>query len=1008
MFFCGGFLLKDKPEIVKEMRLLENKGLFSDSSVNDLEELRENVEEYDENKSFKFQDDQNDLDFSEYNDNSDLDEYSESNEKEILFQTNKNLLLFLSKTGKIIKINKTGLELSGFSEKEVLGRFFWKIPGVFSKKNIPKYLKIYKDALKGTVTERFVCNLKGKSGKKLVMEFSAIPIKKNNSVSKILIVGKDLTEQKKHESHYKHIFNSAPNGFIKIDNKGFFTDINKRLGEMLGFKPEDFIGKNVFTLTEIFPKKTIKLMKENFEKRVKGETVKPYVISVNRSDGKKLFVEVSGNLIYEDDEVVGEIVILRDITESLEKEKKLKEARKRYQDIFQGSRDGFVMVDTEGGIIDANPSFCEMLGYSLDELKNIENFYKFTPEKWRKWEQEEIWDKRLMHDGYSGVYEKEYIHKDGSVFPVELQSYVVKDENDEILYLWGIARDITDKKTAEESYKTIFNSSTDAIFVHDLKDGKIVDVNDKVVESFGYSRDEIKKLNVGDLSVDEPPYTAKEAQEWIQKAINEGPQQFEWLSKTKDGKLIWHENILRKVRISGEERIIVNARNITDRKEAEKDILESERKYRNVVENANDGIAVAQEGVLKFVNPKVEKILGYSKDELVSKPFIEFIHPNDRKMVYDNYFKRLKDENVPKSYEFRVVTRDKEVRWVRISANRITWDNKIATLNFLIDITEKKNLSRKAEESEKLFQTLVEKTSTGVYIYDPINKKMLYTNPMIKKTLGIKEDDFSEIDLFKYVHPEDAEKIKKRIRDRIAGKNVSDTINVRVFTDNQKEPRWIQLYTSFIQYDGKPALIASVIDFTERKKAQDRLKANEKILSKTSKTAKVGGWEIDTDNNKVFWTEETKRIHEVEPDYEPDLETAIDFFHPDSIPKLKKAVDEAINKGVGYDLELKIISAKGNHKWVRTIGTVDKKDGKHRVHGIIQDITDRKKAQIQLQEKLDELQRYKNVTIGREMRVVELKKEINKLLKKQGKPSKYMDTQKKIEKKDSYDQEETI
>jgi PAS domain S-box-containing protein len=753
MFFCGGFLLKDKPDIVKEMRLLEDTGVLSENSVNELEDKAELVEDFDENKSLKFQDDKTGLDFSEYSDNFDEYESSESNEKEILFQTNKNLLLYLSKTGKIIKINKTGLDLSGFSEKEVVGEFFWKLPGVFSKKNIPKYLRIYKDCLKGNVTEKFVCDLKSKSGKKHVMEFSAVPISKNNSVSKILIVGKDLTEQKKHESHYKYIFNAAPNGFIKIDNKGFLTDINKRLGEMLGLNPEKFIGKNVFSLTSIFPEETIKKMKENFEKRIKGEDVKPYVISVKRVDGTELFVDISGNLIYEDGRVVGEIVILRDIT-----------------------------------------------------AKNI----------------------------------------------------------------------------AEESYKTIFNSSTDAIFVHDLKTGEIVDVNSRVVEKFGYSKEEIKDLKIGDLSVNEPPYTSKEAKEWMEKTLKEGPQKFEWLSKTKDDSLIWHENTLRKVTISGKDRIIVNARDITERKKAEKEILESEQKYRNVFENADEGIAVAQEGVLKFVNPKVEKIIGFSKDELVSKPFLEFIHPEDRRMVSDNYFKRLKDENVPKSYEFRVVTKDEELRYVRISANRITWDNKIATLNFLTDITEEKNLSKKLRDSEKLFRTLVEQTTVGVYIHDPVENKVLYANPLVRKTLGFSEDEFDEVDFYSYVHPEDVKLLKERTKRRLSGEKINPSAEIRLYPSDD-EMLWARIYTNFIEYNGRKAALATVIDITESKKAQDQLK-----------------------------------------------------------------------------------------------------------------------------EKLDELKRYKNVTIGREMRVVELKKEINEILKKHGEPLKYIDTQKKIEKKDTFDQEDTF
>ncbi len=133
--------------------------------------------------------------------------------------------------------------------------------------------------------------------------------------------------------------------------------------------------------------------------------------------------------------------------------KELREIQARYKEIFEGSRDGFVIVNSSGQIINANKAYCDMLGYSLEELKQLENFYEITPEKWREWERCEIWEKRLLKQGYTGLYEKEYIRKDGTVFPVELQSYSVKNDAGEIEYLWGTARDISERKQTEEELR---------------------------------------------------------------------------------------------------------------------------------------------------------------------------------------------------------------------------------------------------------------------------------------------------------------------------------------------------------------------------------------------------------------------------------------------------------------------------------------------------------------------------------------------------------------------------
>ncbi len=133
----------------------------------------------------------------------------------------------------------------------------------------------------------------------------------------------------------------------------------------------------------------------------------------------------------------------------IETSRLLAETQTRYREIFEGSRDGFVMVDTNQRIIDANQAFCDMLGYTLEELRALDNFYTITPEHWREWEQTEIWRNRLLSRGESGVYEKEYIRKDGTVFPVELRSYAVRGKDGEIDYLWGTVRDVTARHEAE-------------------------------------------------------------------------------------------------------------------------------------------------------------------------------------------------------------------------------------------------------------------------------------------------------------------------------------------------------------------------------------------------------------------------------------------------------------------------------------------------------------------------------------------------------------------------------
>jgi len=141
---------------------------------------------------------------------------------------------------------------------------------------------------------------------------------------------------------------------------------------------------------------------------------------------------------------------------------------------------------------------------------------------------------------------------------------------------------------------------------------------------------------------------------------------------------------------------------IEEHKQAEQALQASEEKYRFLVENANDAIFVAQDGVIRFPNAKTEELTGYSAEELNKIPFANLIHPEDRDLVVENHKKRLKGGELPSAYSFRIINRDNEEFWVELNAALIIWEGRPATLNFLRDITPQRKIEAQLQQSQKM------------------------------------------------------------------------------------------------------------------------------------------------------------------------------------------------------------------------------------------------------------------------------------------------------------------
>ena len=171
-------------------------------------------------------------------------------------------------------------------------------------------------------------------------------------------------------------------------------------------------------------------------------------------------------------------------------------------------------------------------------------------------------------------------------------------------------------ENSEASYRGIFDAAEDAIFVHDVRTGAIVDVNSKACATFGYSREEFRRIDIGALGTGRKPYTQDDAMAIIARAAAGDPQRIEWHGRARDGALRWHEVFVKRVTIGGLDRVLALARDITGRKEAEAALRASEEQYRAMFAASIDGLALWNEaGEIVDMNPALRRMYGLGDGE---------------------------------------------------------------------------------------------------------------------------------------------------------------------------------------------------------------------------------------------------------------------------------------------------------------------------------------------------------------------------------------------------------
>jgi PAS domain S-box-containing protein len=492
-------------------------------------------------------------------------------------------------------------------------------------------------------------------------------------------------------------------------------------------------------------------------------------------------------------------------------------------------------INPDTSIMYVNPAFEKLTGFSLPEIIGRQAPYPWWPEETRAKRLPAL--KKLLA-GTNKTIEQTIQKNNGELFLVQL-SMIRVVEKGIFKYHLAYCLDITERKRAEEAlieneekYRMLVEDSLIGIMNVDLT-GKITYVNNTIVHETGYSREELVGKNAFRLGLITREMIKVLRKRMKEKLTGQPPGLLQLQFKCKDGRWIWLQirgKLIRKhnipvgVQIIGEE--------ITERKLAEATLRKSEEKYRVLHDTMAQGVAYQDKtGKVVSMNTAAERILGVQLEKITD---VETINTNLITIHEDG--SEYSAEQHPTMVSLRTGKpvkdaimgiyhpQEDDYRWVIINTIpqfKPGEDKPYQVFVTFADITERKKSEEALKDSQESYHSLIGNANIGIIVIQD-GQQILY-NPTLYKMLEYTEEEYSKLDFISVIHPEDRALALERINERLRGIPATNSIELRAISKSG-DIKWIETNSVKIQWNGKPAVQAFILDITERREAEEKLR----------------------------------------------------------------------------------------------------------------------------------------------------------------------------------------
>jgi len=618
----------------------------------------------------------------------------------ILFNELPFYTYLISPEGLILEVNDIALKTLEYSKKELVGKHLKTIYAPESHQKVENLLSKWKETGEINDEEMIIIS---KYGNKRTVLLNVRSVR--NDYGEILhsfSIQKDITDEKKLlvdlkqiGEEYRFLVDSLHELILILDKQGSIHFANKYGSILSGYTIDELIGKKITQfLTRNSSKKILSAITQGFL----GHHQSSVIIDFKTKNSNIINLEVNKNLIpfKEDGKITKILINARDITKKIKAQRHLIEIKERYDALFNGLNDLVFIHDFKGNIINANDAVLSLTGYNKDELKSL-NFASFLDKKQLLRAMKDIQEiKKNGQLNQSSEYKIKI--KNGEYIDIEIMGSLIYHEKKPVA-IQVVARNITERKKLwkminnQRNLSQKFLNVVGVIIVLINKKGIVTLINEKGCEVLGYKIDEIIGKNWFENFIPtEIKEDVKNASNKLFKGEIEESEYFENQIVTKKGakKLIaWHNTVVEDDdgNIIGQ---LSSGEDITNHRKVEIELKESNDKYKTLVENSREGVVLIRDEKIVFCNNAMEKLFGYSRNDMINRNFIDFIPKNNKQFSLNIYNKRLNGFGSSDFYETKILDLEGNERWVEISGNIIELKNQKVDMVVIHDITQRK------------------------------------------------------------------------------------------------------------------------------------------------------------------------------------------------------------------------------------------------------------------------------------------------------------------------------